>query len=386
MIGIILLFLSADVVNAASLRKLGKMIGKGEIQKAEKYMEEKLLAEKRINACLMLANYYKKTGNEIKTKESLGKAIVYSSIVKFNSFLKTETKINELINFVMKLESEYGYTGSELKEILLFGSLYANNRGFYSEEKAKSSGSSKKEFLLNDANQFITVSGILKSPLVIAIQYAEPEKVHFLIEIEAWTNEQDEKGWTPLMYALRYNKPEYAKLLIEKGEGVNAIDKKGWTPLMFALRYDQPENAKLLIKKSAEINVIEENGRTPLMFALHYNQPENAKLLIEKDAEINAIEKDGWTPLMFACRYSDLSTVKLIISRGAEINTEDNCYRSTPLHLTIYRNDGIAMKSIIIVLKEAGAIIKQNVNGETPYDLAVKKNKPQAILDLLKIE
>src|SRR5690554_8149570 len=83
-IGLILIAL-VYLSNQNTEKKIEKMINKGRIQKAEEYTKKNSLSEKeRIKAYLMLAEYYKKTGNEVETKKNLGKALVYYTYDNLN--------------------------------------------------------------------------------------------------------------------------------------------------------------------------------------------------------------------------------------------------------------------------------------------------------------
>jgi|GEM_PF-269351 len=499
---ILLSLIFVSCINTSA--KVKTMITEERIAEAEEYIENSLSEKERIKAYLMLADYHKKAGNKGETKNSLGKVLVFYTHTNLDSILNG-SGTNEFINYLRRLQSKYNYTGAELHEVLCLGKTFAETK----ENEYITPG----EDSYSNSLKFYEISRIFKVPLIVAIQYAEPENVQFLIDncigineknttgltplmaalrfkqaktakslIEAGAdvnaqdnqgltpllfalgyqsnitklliqsgadiNAQDNQEWTPLLYALRYH-PEMTSLLIEAGADVNAQDNQKWTPLLHALRYqpemtkllieagadvnskngheDTPlkftiehcssEEVKLLIKAGADVNAKNNQGQTPLIIATESGWREQVQLLIEAGADVNAQDNQGQTPLiiatkrgsavtllieagadvnaqdnygltplMRACKNLHLSTVKLLIFNGAQVNAE-NTGCDTPLHYTVYRENGIDMEKIITLLKQAGADInKKNKAGHTPYDLAINQSKPQMILDLLKTD
>jgi len=222
------------------------------------------------------------------------------------------------------------------------------------------------------------------TPLMVSLHYGHSENAKIMIDKGAEVIASPPANWTPLIYAIRYSTIENAQLLIEKGAEINTKNNNGWTPLMFALRHDMPDIARMLIEKGADIHAKNDNDWTPLMFALVYDQPEIAELLLEKEAPVNIENNSKWTPLMHASRYSTPELVERIAKRTRDLDA-DTRNGNTALHLALYRNDVSNVDKIIRILKNTSIDVqKQNDDDLTPYDLAVKQDMPQEVLDLLQ--
>jgi ankyrin len=143
-----------------------------------------------------------------------------------------------------------------------------------------------------------------RTPLVMALQYGQPEFADFLLA----------KGAVPLPPAYpipgAYRghggppkvsvSPEDLKARLEKGEDVNTKDDKGRSLLYLAAADGNREAVELLLTKGAEINLITNTGKTPLHIAVINDHIAVAGLLLKKGADPNQKDKDGNTPMDYA--------------------------------------------------------------------------------------
>lgn len=176
---------------------------------------------------------------------------------------------------------------------------------------------------------------------------------------------------TPLIVAILFNNEELVKYLLEKGSSrdkcmqlstlsevpwncianPNKPNKRGTLPLQLAVDLNYPKIVELLLNAGADVNKrsnkqLKEN--TALIIATHKNNESIVDLLFKYGADPNIKNLMGETGLMHAIPFNtDTNIFKKYIKHGADVNVQDN-------------------------------------NGSTPLILAVIKNKPMFVEELLK--
>jgi ankyrin repeat protein len=211
------------------------------------------------------------------------------------------------------------------------------------------------------------------------------------------------------------NLPKIKELIAQKAD-VNARTREGLTPLHYA---EDIHIVDFLIKAGADINATTNDKTTPLFSALFTENRKKAALLLQAGAAVNTIVKAGgqdYTPLRWAVEVHDYPLVKLMLKKGAEIpsylqellqgignveiarllqlvqdykilHAKDSNQLNlkdkkglTRMHQAVIDNDLVKIDALLI----AGADInKQDISGNTPLDLAFKKNKENIIKRLM---
>lgn len=165
----------------------------------------------------------------------------------------------------------------------------------------------------------------------------------------------------PFMWAYFERNVDIAKYLIEQGGNVNHDIFSEGVLLSFAARDGELKFCEYLIEVGADVNHgMPNGGETPLHNVAEANQFSAIEMLLEHGAEINKLAKkgeseleyghmDGETPLHIAAALASVGVIRLLISQGAD-------------------------KTI------------RNLSGLSPYDIAVKKERSEAILKVLHFE
>jgi ankyrin repeat protein len=212
---------------------------------------------------------------------------------------------------------------------------------------------------------------------------------------------------TEMIEAVKLNNlDKVTELLNQNSDLVNASNSHGETAVLLAAYYRANEIKELLIHKGAELSIHEaaavgntmrvkelleesphlldgysKDGFTPLGLASHFGNEETVSLLLNKGASVNARSKDGNLNNMaihaaIAGNYEQI--VRTLIQHGADVNAKcEGIWRLgyTPLHVAGY----FGRASIISLLLENDAHPEfLNDKGESPFELAVQREHPEA--------
>ena len=155
---------------------------------------------------------------------------------------------------------------------------------------------------------------------------------------------------------------EIARYLYDHGADVNYDGFSEVTPLMGATIRDDVAFMTYLIDRGAKVDLpLPAGGETALHKAAVQNRANAARLLIERGANVNYCAKDGGK--------TEMPKFKIL-------------REETPLHIAAVRSD----EELIGVLLGAGADKgAKTSDGKTAYDYAVQCNRPQEVIELLKL-
>ncbi|XP_074599566.1 palmitoyltransferase ZDHHC17-like [Brevipalpus obovatus] len=218
--------------------------------------------------------------------------------------------------------------------------------------------------------------------IVKATQHGALDRVKQLIDDGYDVHQQDSEGVTVLHWAAINNRLEIASYLLSKGADVNAIggDLRS-TPINWAVRQGQLKMVVLLLQHGADPAILDSEGYNCLHLAAQFGFTSIAAYLIAKGMEIDAPDSNGMTALMWASfRVRTDDPARLILSLGASTNLTDTTNNNTALHWAVYSRNLNAISNLL----DAGAsVFVQNVNGDTPLEMA---RKLQATMIAQRIE
>lgn len=226
------------------------------------------------------------------------------------------------------------------------------------------------------------------SPLHIAAQLGDVEKVRQLIIKDSYVNISTRDGWTPLHLAGQYANPEVIRILRSKGAYLTyRSEYEWWTVLHLASQSGDKEVTRVLIeefkKNNKSISIKSKGGWTPLHLAIQLGDKEVIDLLVKEGSDVNAPAKGGWRPLHLASRYNNTEVVDLLLATVSEVNSQVIGHNKwTALHFAAQ----LGNKKMIKSLKHHGANPAiHDDDDKTAIDIA-KQYGTQAIMDLVNDE
>lgn len=177
-----------------------------------------------------------------------------------------------------------------------------------------------------------------------------------------------------LLNAIRSRDTDAVRTLLDENPDLaRARNDAGPSPLLMAL-YVQADDL---------VAVLRDYGAVPNLFeAAALGDADRIRLLLDADPEgLHALNPEGWTPLHLASFFGHPAAVDALLARGADVHAvSTNDMRNTPLHAAIA---GRRNRSVIDRLLEENADPNaEGAGGITPLHLAASRGDT-AVIDLL---
>lgn len=153
---------------------------------------------------------------------------------------------------------------------------------------------------------------------------------------------------------------------------------------------DGPTQPPLLIQSKLtsshiDVNCTDDSGSSPLILAALNGHKDIVYSLLQYSANLHDTDKQGNTALHFAAWQNRSEIVELLLVNGA-IADQTNNAGNTPLHYACqYCPTGKTFTIIKLLQHNSGALIR-NKAGDTPFDLAVRFNRREAVSLLVDAE
>ncbi len=160
---------------------------------------------------------------------------------------------------------------------------------------------------------------------------------------------------------------------INSGIDVNQPNAFGELPLITACHYGYFEIVQLLIANGAKVNQAGNLGETALHAASRKGNIEILFYLLSEGANINKPNSSGETPLHLACINGNFDTVQILVQNGANVNMKTK-EGQTPLHLTAKYGVFNSIKIISFLMDHFADKSIRDMDGNTPFDIALKSN------------
>ncbi|XP_014219663.1 uncharacterized protein LOC106647674 [Copidosoma floridanum] len=223
----------------------------------------------------------------------------------------------------------------------------------------------------------------LCTPLHMAVQSGDPDKVRLLVEYGACVESQNRDYMTPLHLALYTEDPEkidktnsIVDLLFSKFSFNNydLVDLNGLSFLHIACSRNNVDLVKQMLKKEDINEQILYNLKnfalyTPLHFAVCYHAKETVELLVNSGANLNCSDNEQKKTRIEKIRPRTLDYIDLFCSRGCDVDAQDANW-NTALHLASSSKN--VKRDVVQELLKWGANVNlENSAGATPFDVAV---------------
>ena len=136
----------------------------------------------------------------------------------------------------------------------------------------------------------------------------------------------------------------------------------------YAHRNDTEKAVELVLNDGLDINTPALCNRTPLLWASLSSSGKSVETLIDLGANVNAQRTDDKvTPLILSAYWNNFMAVNLLLDHGADANiARADAY--TPLHLAVAKGNQHLVK---LFLEKNALVNTQNADGDSPLHTAV---------------
>lgn len=177
-------------------------------------------------------------------------------------------------------------------------------------------------------------------PLRVAIEKADVEIVHILLQNGADPALRSVDGSLPLAAAVIRRAAEVVRLLVKHGADPHSISALGKSPFQIAMERDDKAILRILMGlDSGHVRAPSSEAYKKLSMlavAIDSNNVDAVRMLLTGGADHSAIEVDGSTPLIRAAFPEKAAVMDLLLMHGADVNGEDQNGIS-PAHSVIMR-------------------------------------------------
>eukprot|EP01100_Stratorugosa_tubuloviscum_P007291 TRINITY_DN304_c0_g3_i3.p1 TRINITY_DN304_c0_g3~~TRINITY_DN304_c0_g3_i3.p1 ORF type:complete len:1454 (+),score=867.69 TRINITY_DN304_c0_g3_i3:46-4407(+) len=228
--------------------------------------------------------------------------------------------------------------------------------------------------------QHIIITERRTTPLHIAAQQGEDNRLKMLIEAGSNINVEDKDGATPLHHAANMGHLKIVKTLLKSAAKLQAKDNDGSTPLHNACLSGHYPIVEYLLQKGASVDDIDSSNGTPLLNAASGGHSKIVEFLIKKGAKVNAPDDRGTTALHFSCYNGFEKIVKLLIANGSKVEPIDN-NGSTPLHHACQEGH---VECLRLLVKNKANLNVADHHGHTPLHAAALYSRKDCVFELLQ--
>ena len=199
------------------------------------------------------------------------------------------------------------------------------------------------EYMINDLGLSTYIASWYGDGLPLHVACAnDKNNIVRLVGVGCDVNEQDEAGNTPLHIACQHHNTDKIIFLVEKKCNLNVVNYKGESPLHLACQHHDLRIVQL-VSVGCDVNRQDNTGNTPLHIACKEGKAEIIKYLVgERKCNVDVANSDGEIPLHLSCKKTQLSIDDIkLVSVGCDVNRQDSA-GNTPLHIAcIERNSNV---------------------------------------------
>lgn len=171
-----------------------------------------------------------------------------------------------------------------------------------------------------------------KTPLMLASQLGQTERVRALLEAGAGVEDASKHGGTALMLASLNGHAACVRAIVAAGADVDRVDEYGQTALMQASHYGCGECVRALLEARAAVDRTNAHGGTALMLASHGGHGECVAALLGGGAAVDRVEERGMSALMLAALKGRTECVRALLEAGADVLRADSACASALEH------------------------------------------------------
>lgn len=171
----------------------------------------------------------------------------------------------------------------------------------------------------------------------------------------------------------------------QQEDNINANDFSEKTSSLFlAVQQGHREVVQMLLESKAIPSLTSDKQETVLHIAIFYGYTQILEDLLKNPyckQFINVKDQDGKTPLHKAMlSQSSQEMVTLLVANGADVNATDK-YGYTALHWAAKNGDCVSAE---LLLKNGAKVDLANINGDLPFDLAIRHGSDDFIHFILQ--
>lgn len=222
--------------------------------------------------------------------------------------------------------------------------------------------------------------------LIYAVKLGYSEVVLALLDSNANPNLFDSNNKSAFFIAAE--KGSRKDIIRLKNAGANHFikDKKtGLAAAHVAIRKGHGHIFELLYEiDNRFLTLPDKGGRLPIHYAAAMNDSDTLNFILEQDiTKVNAADSNNRVPLHYAAGKGNVSSIKSLILAGAEVNAVDK-WNMNSLHFAVMSKQPDAAN--ILIQAGVSPYIKDKIKGDTPLDIAQKKNMTDIIPVLQSIK